>query len=153
MSIFQKLIEEGFSITSKTNTAKEQPEESVEEIKDSEDVEELPEENIEQPEVSTIQDDLQDICYSILDAVEAESLAQGEVFDDGESPDVAIELIIKLAPTLTDEQAKLCYDTLSEYFDMEIDESTNEETEDFFEPAKEEISDSEYEEDLDKKEK
>lgn len=157
MSLFKNILEEGFTL----KKAKEEatPEETTTPEEETTPEETInPEESEESTEVEdeesayTIQDQLKDLCFSVLDAVEAEALASGDDLSDDESLDVSTELIAKYAHTFSDETAKGMYDTLSEYFEMEVDE-TPEETEEYFEPEETE-DETEYEEDkLPKEEK
>ena len=103
---------------------------SKEEVKTDEETDEG---GPEEAKEGTVQRDVQDIITSILDAVEAESLASGEVFNDDESVDIGLELIYKIASKLDDADAKLIYDELSEYFEMEVDEKAEGEEDEFFE--------------------
>lgn len=104
----------------------------------------------EEAEEGSVQKDLQNIITSILDAIEQESLASGETFEDGESVDVGLEILYKIASKLSDDDAKLAYDELSEYFDMKVEEEPEpeegEEGDGFEEPAPE-GDDAEFEED------
>lgn len=116
--------EENTELNSPELDTEENIEEPVEEIKETpeEELEDLPE-DLEEPVEDTINTKLTDLCYSILDAIEAEELAQGETFDDDESVDVGIECIIKFAKDFSPEVAQGMYDILSEYFEMEVDEN------------------------------
>ena len=83
---------------------------------------------------------------TILDSLETEMLAQGEELEEDESPDVALELIYKLIPDLSDDQCKMISDTLAEYYEIEL--SNGEDEEEFYEPEKDEDQqENDYEED------
>jgi hypothetical protein len=84
-------------------------------------------------EEGSIQKDLQDIITSILDAIEQESLASGETFEDDESVDVGLEILYKLAPNFSEEDAQSAYDALSEYFEMSVEDGAAEEDKEGFE--------------------
>ena len=114
--------------------------------------EETPAEEGEEAAEGTIQKQVQDIIDSILDAIEQESLASGETFDEGESIDVGLEILYKLAPKLSDEDAQAAYDELSEYFEMSVEDEAKEgeeeeSAEEFFEEPAAEGDDTEYAED------
>lgn len=149
-SMFERLLKEATEELGATEVA--EPVDGAEETTPA--VEEEPETTEEEPEEGeakegTIQAKLQDVILSILDAIEQESLADGNPLDDDESADVGLELLHKLAPKFSDEDAQLAYDELTEYFDMSADEETTPAGEDdeFFEPPVEELPEDGYEED------
>ena len=126
---------------------KEATEEVVEPKEDEEIVpEEEPEEEEETgEELSKIKTDTQDLIMSILDAIEQDELAQGNTLEDDESADVGLELLHKLIPKLNDTDVQEVYDTLSDYFEMELGDEASEDEEYFEEPTGE-IDDLDYEE-------
>lgn len=107
-------------------------EEPKEEEPEEEEPEPEPEEDKETKETeSECKEDLKDLIMTILDSLETEMLAQGEELEEDESPDVALELIYKLIPDLSDDQCKMISDTLSEYYEIEL--GNGEDEEEFYE--------------------
>lgn len=149
MNIFSKLLKEAtdeldLPVDETAVPAGEEPKEEPK--KEEEPKEEEPKEGEdEEAEEGTIQAKLQDIIMSILDAIEQESLADGNPIEDDESADVGLELLHKMATKLSDEDAQMAYDTLAEYFDMSVDEEAPEPAEDeFFEPPAEAPAEDAY---------
>ena len=121
------------------------PEGDEEEPKEEEPEEEPKKEEPKETE-SEGKEDLKDLIMTILDSLETEMLAQGEELEEDESPDVALELIYKLIPDLSDDQCKMISDTLAEYYEIEL--SNGEDEEEFYEPEKDEDQqENDYEED------
>lgn len=142
-NIFEQLLKEATDEIAKVEEPKEETtEEVVEEPKDKEiaSVEEPKEETTK--ELSQIKSDTQDLIMSILDAIEQDELAQGNTLEDDESADVGLELLHKLIPKLDDADAKEVYDTLSDYFEMELGNDSEEDK--YFEEPTEEVDDLDY---------
>ena len=144
-NLFNTLLKEAAEETIKEKEpTEEEPKEPTEE-----ELPELPEELPELPEeegAGEVQKALQNLIMSVLDAIEQEALAAGETFEEDESVDVGLELLYKLAPKLSDEDAQMLMDELQEYYEMEVDEEGEGEDEEYFEepPTDDE---NEYQED------
>ena len=127
MNIFQTLLEAG--LEQETGVALNDPAEEQEVGEETPaETNETPAEEIpaEEEEVaSDIKADLKDLIMTILDSLESEMLAQGEELEEEESPDVALEIIYKLIPELSDTQCQMIADKLSEYYDIELGEGYN----------------------------
>lgn len=155
MNIFDKLLKEAVD-----ELDKEVPEEGGAFSKDSKEAtddttgafsksdeetdELLDDEATEETEVDPLVKDTQDLIMSILDALEQEALAQGETIEEDDSPDIALELLYKFIPTMPKEQVQTIYDELSDYYEMEAEETDEE----YFEEPKKETDDLDYEEDV-----
>lgn len=159
MNLFEQALKEAVDDIVKLNIETEEPKEETPDVPEEEqemsdldgpDEGEEPTEETESPKV----EELRQLVDSILDALEQEQLAQGETIEEDESPDIALEIISKIAPELKEETLQLVIDQLTEYFEISVDESDlggDEESEEDYE--EEELSDldsDEYEEDKSK---
>jgi hypothetical protein len=97
----------------------------------SEDSEDAPE--------SPLVSDTRDLINSILDALEAEMLADGETVQEDENIDIGLELISKYADKIPEDVLQTIYDEISEYYEMEVDEKQQEDDDYFEEPVDEEV--------------
>ena len=152
MGLFTNILNEELEKADEKKDEVEDTETKEETEDDKEETETEPEPEPEKEEEesketeSECKEDLKDLIMTILDSLETEMLAQGEELEEDESPDVALELIYKLIPDLSDDQCKMISDTLAEYYEIEL--SNGEDEEEFYEPEKDEDQqENDYEED------
>jgi hypothetical protein len=135
-----------FSKTGDDEPEEDKPEEKEETTDEEPSEDEEPEED--EPDENSPQSKLKNLCFDILDAIESESLVSGDSFDEeDESVDIGIEVLVKFADSFDDETCEGMMKILSEYFEMEYDEGSDEEDEDYFEEPKEEEDETEFESD------
>lgn len=75
---------------------------------------------------------------SVLDALEEEIIASGDTIEEDESIDLGLELIHAYADKIPEEILTEIFDKISEYYEIEVDESQTEEDDYFEEPESDE---------------
>ena len=106
---------------------------------EKEDGEETKDSDSEQPEAteSELVTNTRSLIDSVLDALEEEIIASGDTIEEDESIDLGLELIHEYADKIPEEILTEIYNKISEYYEIEVDE-TQTEDEYYEEPERDE---------------